>query len=294
MANIFLTNFNVMNRQSTRSSCRGKWGLARGREREREMVHFVLVHGLGHGGWCWYKVKPLLESAGHQVTAIDLAASGINMAKLAEVHTMSNYSQPLMELMDSLPPGEKVTLVGHSLGGYNLAIAMDRFPHKISVAVFLTAFMPDSTHSPSYVLDQFMERIPAEGCWLDTHFSSDLDPVMPKTTVLFGPKFLAFKLYQLSSSQDLALGETLVRPGSMFIEDLSKGKAFSKEGYGSVNRVYIVCKKDLVITEDFQRWMIENDPLKEVMEIEDADHMAMLSKPNELCFCLLDIANKYN
>ncbi|XP_042509585.1 salicylic acid-binding protein 2-like [Macadamia integrifolia] len=256
------------------------------------MVHFVLVHGLGHGGWCWYKVKPLLESAGHRVTAIDLAASGINMAKIDEIHTMSDYTQPLIELMDTLPPGEKVILVGHSLGGFNLAIAMDKFPHKISAAVFLTALMPDSTHSPAYVMSQTQGSAAED--WFDTRFSFDPEHLNPKMTIHFGPKLLASRLYHLSSPQDLALAESLVRPGSMFKEDLSKGKPFSKVGYGSVNRVYIVCKGDRAMTQDFQRWIIENNPVKEVMEIEDADHMAMLSKPDELCRCLMDIANKYN
>ncbi|KAJ4962480.1 hypothetical protein NE237_022419 [Protea cynaroides] len=258
------------------------------------MVHFVLVHGACHGAWCWYKVKPVLESAGHRVTALDLAASGINMEKIYELRTMSDYTRPLLELMASLPPGEKITLVGHSLGGINLALAMDNFPHKISAAVFLTAFMPDSATSPSYVLDQFLERTPAD-TWLDTQFSTHLDPVtpMPITTMLFGPKFLVSKLYQLNTSQDLSLAMMLIRTGSLFQEDLSKRKAFSKEGYGSVNRIYILCKKDLAINEEFQQWMIENNPVKEVMEIEDADHMAMMSTPNQLCCCLLDIANKY-
>ncbi|EXB63678.1 hypothetical protein L484_027021 [Morus notabilis] len=35
--------------------------------------HFVLVHGSCHGGWSWYKLVPLLKSAGHAVTALDLA-----------------------------------------------------------------------------------------------------------------------------------------------------------------------------------------------------------------------------
>ncbi|KAJ4965281.1 hypothetical protein NE237_017130 [Protea cynaroides] len=185
------------------------------------------------------------------LTPIDYKALclGINMAKAEEVHTMADYTKPLIELMDSLPPGEKVTLEGHSLGGFNLAIAMDRFPHKISVAVFLTA-QPDCTHPPSYVLDQFIEKIPA-GFWLDTQFSSNMDPVKPKNTLRFGRNCLASNLYQLSSSQDVALAEMLMRPGSLFIDDLSKAKAFSEVGYGSVNRVYIVCKKDLIIQEDF-------------------------------------------
>ncbi|XP_043711675.1 salicylic acid-binding protein 2-like isoform X2 [Telopea speciosissima] len=257
------------------------------------MVHFVLVHTICHGAWCWYKVKPVLESAGHRVTAIDLAASGMNMAKIEEVHTFSDYTKPLIELMESLPPEEKVTLVGHGVGGINLALAMDSFPHKISAAVFLNGLTSDSTHSPSYILDQFLERNPADS-WLDSNISSDLNPVNSKITVLLGSKCLVTKLYQLTSSQDLALAEMLIRPGSLFKEDLSKCMSFSEEGYGSINQVYIVCKKDLTITEDFQHRMIENNSVKEVMEIEDADHMAMLSKPNEVCCCLLDIANKYN
>lgn len=121
----------------------------------REQTHFVLVHGACHGAWCWHKLKPRLEAAGHRVTALDLAASGINMkALIQDVHTFHDYTQPLLDLLASLPPNEKVVLVGHSLGGLNLALAMDEYPEKVAVGVFLTAFMPDTTHKPSYVLDQ--------------------------------------------------------------------------------------------------------------------------------------------
>ncbi|KAM0901320.1 hypothetical protein ACQ4PT_020074 [Festuca glaucescens] len=41
-----------------------------------ERRHFILVHGLGHGAWCWYKVVVALEAAGRRVTTVDLAASG--------------------------------------------------------------------------------------------------------------------------------------------------------------------------------------------------------------------------
>ena len=120
----------------------------------KEQKHFVLVHGVCHGAWCWYKVKPRLESAGHRVTAIDLAASGINMKSIRDVHSMADYSQPLLEFIASLSPSEKVILVGHSLGGLNVSLVMEKFPEKISVAVFLTALMPDTVHQPSYVIEK--------------------------------------------------------------------------------------------------------------------------------------------
>lgn len=123
-------------------------------DRKIQHTHFVLVHGACHGAWCWYKLQPLLEAAGHRVTALDMAASGINSRTLHEVRTLDDYSQPLLELLETVPPGEKVVLVGHSLGGMNLGLAMDKYPHKIAVAVFVAAYMPDSVHRPSYVIEQ--------------------------------------------------------------------------------------------------------------------------------------------
>ena len=115
--------------------------------------HYVLVHGACHGAWSWYKLKPRLESAGHKVTVLDLAASGTNMKKI-DVETFSEYSEPLLQLMATIPPNEKVVLVGHSLGGLNIALAMEKFPEKVAVGVFLTAVVPHTEHKPSYVLEK--------------------------------------------------------------------------------------------------------------------------------------------
>lgn len=83
----------------------------------------------------------------------------------------------------------------------------------------------------------------------------------------------------------------LIRPSSLFLEDLSKAKKFTDEGYGSVKRAYIICSEDLAIPLDIQRWLIENNRVTEEKEIKDADHMAMLSKPQQLCQSLLEIAS---
>ncbi|XP_061341337.1 pentatricopeptide repeat-containing protein At3g50420 [Gastrolobium bilobum] len=249
--------------------------------------HFVLVHGVCHGAWCWYKLKPLLESSGHEVTAINLAASGINTNKIEDVHTFSEYSKPLLDFLTSLAPNEKVVLVGHSFGGLSIALAMDNFPEKIQMGVFLTAHMPDTQHKPSYVSEQFIERYPVKE-WLDCELSSRGS----KTSLLFGHKFLSTKLYQLCSTEDLELAKTLIMPGLLFSEELYKAKNFSKEGYGSVPRAFIVCNEDLVYPLEFQQWMIQNAGIDVVREIKEADHMAMLSKPQELCSSLLELANK--
>ena len=103
--------------------------------------HFVLVHGACHGAWCWYKVATLLKSTGHKVTALDMAASGINPKQVKDVRTFSAYNEPLIQFMNSLPHDEKVILVGHSLGGANISVAMEKYPQKISLAIFATALM---------------------------------------------------------------------------------------------------------------------------------------------------------
>ncbi|XP_021274112.1 salicylic acid-binding protein 2-like [Herrania umbratica] len=256
----------------------------------KNQKHFVLVHGLCHGAWCWYKLKPQLESAGHRVTVLDLAASGINMEAIQDVRTFHEYTRPLLGFLASL--NEQAIVVGHSLGGMNLALAMDLLPHKISVGVFLTAFMPDTTHQPSYVIDKYLEG-GSEEAWQDSLTVTIGSPEQPLTITTLGPKFMASQLYQLSSVDDLELAKTLVRPGSLFQQDLSKAKNFSDEGYGSVTRVFVLCGEDKTMTPEIQRWMIQNYPPKGVVEIKGADHMAMCSRTKQLCDNLLEIANTY-
>ncbi|XP_058772776.1 polyneuridine-aldehyde esterase-like [Vicia villosa] len=255
---------------------------------QKQQKHFVLVHGLCVGAWCWYKLKPQLESIGHKVTTLDLAACGTNTQKIEDVHTFADYSKPLLELLASLDPNEKVVLVGHSFGGMSIALAMEKFPEKIAVGIFIAAFIPDTLHQPSYVLQQYIERYPVSG-WLDTEFSFDES----KMNVLVGINFLSTKFFQLCSREDLELMKILRRRGSLFIEDLLEVENLSRERYESVPGAYIIANKDLAIPEDYQKWMIQNAGIDVVKVINEADHMAMLSKPQELCLSLVEIANKH-
>ncbi|KAJ6850175.1 salicylic acid-binding protein 2-like [Iris pallida] len=259
--------------------------------REQNKKHIVLVHGSCHGAWCWYKVATLLEAAGFRVTAPDLAASGIDLRRLSEVPTLAAYSQPLLDVVASLPDREKAVLVGHSFGGLSVALAADRFPDKVAAAVFVTAFMPDCTSRPSYVFEKYLEQNPpVASVWMDTRFNFGEGATVPGS-LLFGPRFMASRLYQLCPPEDVMLGTTLVREASQFVEDLGSLPAFSEDGYGSVATAYIVCGQDAAISEDYQRFMIRNHPVKEVIEIEGADHMPMLSTPQELCRSLISIAD---
>ncbi|GJU24608.1 salicylic acid-binding protein 2-like protein [Tanacetum coccineum] len=183
---------------------------------------------------------------GHRVSAFDLLASGTNTKVIQQVHTLSDYTMPLLEFMATLLPEEKVVLVGHSFGGMSISLAMEKFPEKISLAIFLSAYMPDYVHKASFVLNK-----------------------------------------------DLELAKILVRPSSLFLNDLDKEQPFSEKGYGSVTRVCAIAVEDKAITKEFQYWMISNSPVTEVKELKEVDHMLMLSDPNQVCTYLVDVALRY-
>ncbi|KAJ8770714.1 hypothetical protein K2173_021361 [Erythroxylum novogranatense] len=271
-------------------------------------MHFVLVHGTCHGAWCWYKIVALLKSAGHRVTAVDLGASGVNPKRFNEVVSVSDYASPLMEFMTSLHnEDEKVILVGHSYGGMSISLAMESFPDKVLVAVYLTAFMPSCVNPPaalgqevqnllsglrSFSGKQFFKRTATESL-LDSKFFYDDGAEQPPTSALFGPQHLGTNIYQNCPLEDLELAKTLIRPSGLFLKELGNTSLLTEEKFGSVDRVYIICEEDKLIKKDLQEWFIENSPTKDVKLLAGADHMAMLSKPKELYLCLQEIAEQY-
>ncbi|PON54030.1 LOW QUALITY PROTEIN: Alpha/Beta hydrolase fold containing protein [Parasponia andersonii] len=64
-----------------------------------------------------------------------------HLKQLNDVGSFSDYVEPLIEFMASLLPEERVLLVGHSIRGACISLSMERFPHKISVGVYVTILM---------------------------------------------------------------------------------------------------------------------------------------------------------
>ncbi|KAL5219875.1 hypothetical protein ABZP36_024588 [Zizania latifolia] len=257
--------------------------------------HFVLVHGLAHGAWCWFKVVTTLRSAGHRVTALDLAASGVHPARVDEVGSFEEYSRPMLDAVAAAPEGERLVLVGHSHGGLSLALAMERFPDKIAAAVFVAAAMPCVGKHMGVVTEEFMRRTAPEGLLMDCEMVAIKNSQGAGVALHLGPSFLAYKCYQQSPAEDLALANMLVRPGNQFINDpvMKDGSLLTSGNYGSVKKVYVIAKDDRSSTEEMQRWMVAMSPSTDVEEIAGADHAVMNSRPRELCDILIKIAKKY-
>ncbi|XP_050365976.1 methyl jasmonate esterase 1-like [Argentina anserina] len=259
---------------------------------QSDKKHFVLVHGSCHGAWSWYKIVNLMRSSGHNVTAIDLAASGIDPQQANDLHSISDYFKPLTDFMEALPRNERVILVGHSSGGLAISQAMELFPSKISLAVFVAALMPGPNLNISTLQQESFRRADSQ---LDNRYTYDQGPNNPPTTFIFGPLFSATSVYQRSSKEDLELATMLMRPLPLFSEeDMSKELKLSKEKYASVNRVSIIADEDLLGKKDFQLWVIMRNRPNRVVEIKGSDHMVMMSKPLELWVLLQQLAINYS
>ncbi|CAD6272311.1 unnamed protein product [Miscanthus lutarioriparius] len=248
--------------------------------------HFMLVHGMCHGAWCWYKAATALRCAGHRATALDMAGCGAHPARLDDVRTFEEYSRPLLDAMAALPAGEQVVLVAHSHGGYSVALAVERFPDKVAAAVFVTASMPAVGRPMAATSDELLAFVGPD-FFLDSKELEQENPEIKGKPFIFGPNFVSQRLYQLSPPEP-ANAFTTGNPDEVVMRD----EKLVTEGYGSARRVFIVVEEDRGIPAEFQRRMVAHSPGVEVSEITGADHMAMLSQPLELVQLLIRTADQ--
>ena len=103
------------------------------------MATFGLVHGAGHGAWCWERLIPILEALGHRAFAMDLPCEDATAGCLRYAEAVDR----------ALPLVEDLVLVGHSLGGLTIPLVAARRP--VRQLIFLCAIVPDFGRS---LLDQ--------------------------------------------------------------------------------------------------------------------------------------------
>jgi pimeloyl-ACP methyl ester carboxylesterase len=79
---------------------------------------FVLVHGTGHGGWCWRFLTPILRTAGHNVYTPTLTGLGASSHLLHDLNRVSldTHVRDITNMMFYEDLSD-VILVGHSYGG---------------------------------------------------------------------------------------------------------------------------------------------------------------------------------
>src|SRR5260370_16773426 len=114
------------------------------------MATFVLVHGGWHGGWCWQKVIPFLEAAGHEVYAPTLTGLAERASELSPDIGLDTHIQDVVGLLQ-----EKhlhgVILVGHSYGGVVITRAAYLGARRLAHLVYFLTFPPPPASSLPHV-----------------------------------------------------------------------------------------------------------------------------------------------
>ncbi len=230
------------------------------------MSTYILVHGSWHGAWCWYKVIPLLEKAGHRAIALDLPGHGRDWTPASAV-TMQSYVDAVCKVLDA--QAEPVILVGHSRGGIVVSQTAEHRPEKIKMLVYLTAYL-----------------IPDGEAMLPTALSD--------TESLIGPNLVldeeqgwhmlkaeAFRdaLYGDCSDEDVALASALLTPEPN--APVATPLQTSAENLGRIPSVYIECLQDRGVSPSLQKKMYTAAACQSVLSL-DTGHSPFLSAPEAL------------
>ncbi|KAK1388412.1 Methylesterase 17 [Heracleum sosnowskyi] len=239
-------------------------------------AHFVLIHGISGGGWCWYKIKCLMENSGYKVSCIDLKCSGIDPSDPNGILSFDDYNKPLMDFMSSLPENDQVILVGHSAGGLSVTAATHKFAKKISLAVYVAATMLQQGYMTPQDLTDGVPDLSDFGDAYDVEFGLGKD--QPPTSAMVKKNLQRKIIYHMSPNEDSTLAAMLLRPGP--IQALLSAK-FTKEDENvkhKVPRIYIRTTDDRVIKLEQQNAMIKRWPPSEVYVLE-SDHSPFFSTP---------------
>jgi pimeloyl-ACP methyl ester carboxylesterase len=102
---------------------------------------FVLVHGGGHGGWCYGSVARILRADGHEVYAPTLTGLGERAHLMRPDVDLEMHIRDIVAVLhyENL---RDVILVGHSYGGMVITGVADRAPDRVGRLVYLDAATP--------------------------------------------------------------------------------------------------------------------------------------------------------
>ena len=110
------------------------------------MTTFVLVHGGGHGGWCYQPVAKLLRAQGHEVYTPTLTGLGEREHLMSPAIDLDTHITDVVKLLQ-YEDLHDVILVGHSYGGMVITGVADRASERIANLVYLDAAYPQNGQS---------------------------------------------------------------------------------------------------------------------------------------------------
>lgn len=267
----------------------GDKGVEKMKDEKNEKSHFVLVHGISNGAWCWYKLSCLLENSGYKVTCLDLKGCGKDLTDPNTILSFHDYNQPLLHFLSSLTDNDQVILVGHSAGGLCLSDAIIKFGKKrIKLAIFVAATMLKSGFATDQDIKDGVPDLSEFGEVNEVYeMGFGLGEDCPPTTILIKKELQRKIIYQLSPLEDSTLARMLLRPGP--IQALLKAQFADPVDADDVPRIYIKTTHDNVIKPHQQEAMTKKWPPSDVYVLE-SDHSPFFSAPFLLFGLLLKAA----
>jgi len=236
------------------------------------MSKFLLVHGSGHGAWCFEKLVKELQNKNHIAEAIDLPGHGKNKIPIEDV-TLQKYSSEILKSLN----GPTIVL-GHSMGGYPISLAAETDPTFIEHLIYLTAFVPEDGKSLVEMRNKIKQY--------------PLTSIIKKTEDGLGfyipEKYQKDVFYNDCSKHDInsAAKNLCVQAIKPQNTPIRLGTNFAK-----VSKSYVSCLDDRTIPIELQKNLSRSIPKENKYEI-NSGHSPFFSKPAELANILERIALK--
>ena len=237
------------------------------------MATYVLVHGGGHGGWCYQKVAALLRSAGHHVLTPTLTGLGERSHLVSPDVDLDVHIADVVAVLhyDDL---RDVILVGHSYGGMVITGVADRAADRIGRLVFLDAANPRNGDS---LLD-----VSGPSLAVAREFGQVVDGV----ELVLLPTPDAGTFYGVSDPDDLAwMAQRLTpQPWKCFEQPL---KLEHEDALWAIPQFHIVCTSTIA-TRDPE--LIATARAEGRLWTIDTGHDLMITEPQAVADALLEIA----
>lgn len=237
------------------------------------MSTFLLIHSGWQGGYCWDKVKAVLEASGHTVFTPDLPAHGDDQTPVEDV-TLELYARATVQFASAA--SEKAILVGHSMSGMSNTQAVEYAPEMFSAVVYLSAFLPSN--------GQCLFDLAAPD--VDNMIQPNIIFSDDGLTMTVNPSVIREAIYADCSDEDIALSSARARPEPA--APFSTPVVLTDARSGSVPRYFIECLQDRAISPKFQKKMYTDNPCVKVFSL-DTSHSPYLSQPDGVARHLMAI-----
>ncbi len=237
------------------------------------MGTYVLVHGAWHGAWCWDKVVPLLNQAGHTAIAPDLPGHGKDRTPIAEI-TLQSYVQRVCQVVNA--QAEPVILVGHSMGGVVITQAAEECPYRIKSLVYVCAYLPGNGET----LGEWLQRN------IESRLSASLVFAADRSYSTVRSEAAREIFYNDCSDEDVARAQSLLGPQPSAPSRVPLKT--TPENFGRLPKVYIETLRDRAIPTSLQRRMYAAIPVTNVITM-DTSHSPFFAAPAELVAHLTSI-----